>query len=547
MSDNVPNSHRVAILFRTNLFEKLHESILDKIIGTSGLPVFVITDESAGFVEVGDKYQKISIKREDLINMGLINLDEWGWRCGDYFLIMARNELKEFDYFWMIEPDVFIDFDQCSDFFGKFSDGDDVDLWVAELRTNDASWFWHNGMAKYHSGPVSRCLYPLLRISARLIDAIANRRKEIRELLKIADLSMVIAVPPSDYPNDEAITATLACSPPFNARDFSEIGDLYSHETYRFGWPLSRSQLENGSQTKKLYHPALSGEHFLLRLYKFLEHDLRVGATFDHVLHHYSKPKLIEAIILEVGPDGLRQFVEKRDSILAKIAEKKTTNVREKFIRKIWRGIEPFSSQNIANLKPDLQGWHSDHRYLSESIGKNEPFIIVEVGVWKGMSSIFMANMLKKLNINGIVISVDTWLGSWDHWENDEWFSHLKLDRGFPSIFETFLANVIHSDVQNFIVPLPLDSINAAHVIKHYDIRPNIIHIDGGHDYRAVKSDLEAWWPLLSPGGVLIGDDYNTDGQWPDVQRAFDDFRSVTPHDFFEHENSKCRMKKSAQ
>ena len=40
----------------------------------------------------------------------------------------------------------------------------------------------------------------------------------------------------------------------------------------------------------------------------------------------------------------------------------------------------------------------------------------------------------------------------------------------------------------------------------------------------AVMTDLSVWWPLINPGGLMIGDDYNTDGVWPDVKRGFDDF-----------------------
>lgn len=41
-----------------------------------------------------------------------------------------------------------------------------------------------------------------------------------------------------------------------------------------------------------------------------------------------------------------------------------------------------------------------------------------------------------------------------------------------------------------------------------YTGRIALLHIDGNHDYKAVVADIEAWSPLLQPGGWLIIDDY---------------------------------------
>ena len=50
-------------------------------------------------------------------------------------------------------------------------------------------------------------------------------------------------------------------------------------------------------------------------------------------------------------------------------------------------------------------------------------------------------------------------------------------------------------------------------------------YIDGDHTYEAVKSDLESFYHLLKPGGVMAGDDYLVRGWWDDgVTRAVDEF-----------------------
>ena len=98
--------------------------------------------------------------------------------------------------------------------------------------------------------------------------------------------------------------------------------------------------------------------------------------------------------------------------------------------------------------------------------------------------------------------------------------------------------------LSEYVVPLPLDSSNAMHVLRHLNLRPQVIHIDGAHDETSVSLDLQAWWPLLETGGVLIGDDYRIDGAWPGVRQAFDKFAERFELGTIEQTYGKCRLHK---
>jgi predicted O-methyltransferase YrrM len=220
---------------------------------------------------------------------------------------------------------------------------------------------------------------------------------------------------------------------------------------------------------------------------------------------------------------------------------------RQRLIDAIWHGLDPFTGFPEHLYEMDLQGWGERHPYLTDSVSEIRPRVIVEVGVWKGASVAAMAGKLRELQTEGVVVAVDTWLGSSEHWIADHWFRQLSNEQGRPALQKKFMANIAAKGLQDYVVPLPLDSINASHVLRQHNISIDLLHLDGGHDYQSVMADLQAWWPLVRPGGILIGDDYNTNGTWPEVREAFDQFFGrlrLAPFDILP---PKCRVRKPAE
>lgn len=216
-------------------------------------------------------------------------------------------------------------------------------------------------------------------------------------------------------------------------------------------------------------------------------------------------------------------------------------SVRDRLISRIWGAKDPFVGFPTDLYRLDGQGWGSTHPYLIEGIHSIRPKIAAEVGVWKGASTMVMATEMKKLGHPCAFISIDTWLGAWDHWNEPKWFQSLAIEHGQPMIMRTFMANIVEAGLQNIVVPLPLDSVNASEVLRCHDVMLDLLHLDGGHDYRAVITDLTVWWPRIRPGGLLIGDDYTQTGEWPGLQKAFDEFFGDLGI-AFEHGYGKCRV-----
>ena len=223
---------------------------------------------------------------------------------------------------------------------------------------------------------------------------------------------------------------------------------------------------------------------------------------------------------------------------------------RAQILEKLFFGRDPLKDFPHTRFPADLQGWHSDHPYLSRAIAAVKPAVVVEIGVWKGASVVTMAREIQKLGLDCALIAIDTWLGSSEHYQWEKFIPDMNFEFGYPRLYHTFAANICREGLADVVVPLPLDSLNAFQLLKARNIRPDVLHIDAGHDYDSVMADLKAWWPVLNPGGVLIGDDYFKPvlgigkGKWPDVRRAFDEFFAVHPHTVFESGDGKCYVGK---
>lgn len=183
----------------------------------------------------------------------------------------------------------------------------------------------------------------------------------------------------------------------------------------------------------------------------------------------------------------------------------------------IWASFRP--SRPAAAT---IQGWNGDHPSLTRLATAGAPKVVVDVGVWKGQSTITMAAAMKRDRLDGCVIAVDTFLGSFEHWEMP-WDGPLfNRTYGFPDLYQTFLENVHYAAVADYVVPLPQTSTTAALLLQQRGISAAVVHIDAAHEFTEVIRDAEEYWKILSSGGYLIGDDYYE--TWPGVVRAAGEF-----------------------
>jgi hypothetical protein len=107
------------------------------------------------------------------------------------------------------------------------------------------------------------------------------------------------------------------------------------------------------------------------------------------------------------------------------------------------------------------------------------------------------------------IVCVDTFLGSVEHWTTmTEFIKKESLINGRPNVYNQFLSNVISVGLQNNITPFPIDSVNGALTLSHFDVKADMVYIDAGHDYDSVVADLILYKDIVRPGGFLLGDDW---------------------------------------
>ena len=200
--------------------------------------------------------------------------------------------------------------------------------------------------------------------------------------------------------------------------------------------------------------------------------------------------------------------------------------------QKIYGEINPYDGLSLLPL--DEQGWASNSPIFDEVIKELQPKTIIEVGTWKGGSAIHMAKTCLKYYDDFEIICIDTFMGSVEHWTSAKDLLFTNHINGRPNIYPQFLSNVLHNNLQDYITPLPVDSINGSEILFHHNTLADLIYIDAGHDYNSVRMDFIHYSRLLRDGGYLLGDDwfhapikaaaYDTFGEDKVIEKSRDKF-----------------------
>ncbi len=170
----------------------------------------------------------------------------------------------------------------------------------------------------------------------------------------------------------------------------------------------------------------------------------------------------------------------------------------ERFILSLQYGFKVPDYDGMMNAKKCQFLWQMVNTY------KGPKGIILEIGSWRGCSTSWLAVAGQRLGFKQ-VIAIDLFTGT------PSWGLENK------NTYDVFIKRMQSNHLDFFVKAIVGDS---KEVIKSFHLPEgiSILHIDGDHEYVAVKADIENYSPLLNKDGILIIDDY--DSQHPDVVRA---------------------------
>lgn len=148
--------------------------------------------------------------------------------------------------------------------------------------------------------------------------------------------------------------------------------------------------------------------------------------------------------------------------------------------------------EKIKKIVEKVDGWLSDEEgeFLYNTAkncgGKG---VIVEVGSWKGKSTIWLGKGSKAGN-RVKIYAIDPHTGSSEH----------QKMLGKVSTFEEFKRNIKMANVYDVVTPIVKTSEEA---VKNFRETVEFIFLDGAHEYELVKLDFQLWFPKLINGGTV--------------------------------------------
>ena len=173
----------------------------------------------------------------------------------------------------------------------------------------------------------------------------------------------------------------------------------------------------------------------------------------------------------------------------------------------------PVFESDLLNPKLQVSPWGGHRRFVYDLIKYMNPSNILELGTHYGCSFFAMCQSVKDNQLETELHAVDTWIGD--------------TQAGF---YENDVFEIVEKTISNCFEKLSIQLHRMTFDESRegfFDNMFDLIHIDGFHEYDAVKHDFQSFLPKLNNNGVILFHDtasstgYGSAQFWDEVSKEY--------------------------
>jgi hypothetical protein len=201
---------------------------------------------------------------------------------------------------------------------------------------------------------------------------------------------------------------------------------------------------------------------------------------------------------------------------------------RSDLVQGLYKGQDPislFTNPRHLAFNGDLK-WSNIGEHKEDAcflVEKAQAAFMVETGCYVGTSTKKWSECIGKRD--GTVLAIDTWLGDLASWveriDQDSRDVHDDVLRdGRSMLYDQFMLNMQKNNITN-VIPMSATSLVGARWLATENFWPQLVYVDTAHEEGETALEVEMYWKILLPGGILAGDDYPG---WAAVKHDVDEF-----------------------
>ena len=169
--------------------------------------------------------------------------------------------------------------------------------------------------------------------------------------------------------------------------------------------------------------------------------------------------------------------------------------------------------------------------FFLKEVFKKKPKHFLEIGVFHGVTSRNVCDLLQKINGNDFTFTGVDLFTTESETIKDEIIPQTKFSNPFKTIYYKYIIRLdpyskesVEKLLSKYKENINIIKGNSNKVLKEISLEKfDYVFLDGGHKYETVINDLKYLTTIINNGGVVLCDDYDLTYA-PGVKKAIDEY-----------------------